>query len=206
MSRMHAGVVTAHGGPECLEYLEVDVPQPKRGWVRVQVLACALNMLDVFVRRGMPGVHLDLPHIPGGDVVGIVDALGEGVGDPRWGRWCWSTRMSTAGCWGSTFLVGWPSTRSSPPTTLSRLEAEPSEAPRYAALPIPHGTARRCSSAVPVCSGARPSSSSAPRAASGWRALSSAAPSAPGSWPARARPPGWPASNSSAPPKSSTPP
>ena len=33
-------------------------------------------MLDVFVRRGMPGVHLDLPHIPGGDIVGIVDALG----------------------------------------------------------------------------------------------------------------------------------
>jgi alcohol dehydrogenase len=82
MSRMHAGVVTAHGGPECLEYTEVDVPRPKAGWVRLLVLACALNMLDVFVRRGMPGVHLELPHIPGGDVVGVVDALGDDVEEP----------------------------------------------------------------------------------------------------------------------------
>ncbi len=143
MSRMHAGVVTAHGGPECLEYLEVDVPQPKRGWVRVQVLACALNMLDVFVRRGMPGVHLDLPHIPGGDVVGIVDALGEGVSAPTVGTLVLVDPHVDGGVLGEHLPGGLAEHTVVPADNAVPLEAEPSEAPRYAALPISYGTARR---------------------------------------------------------------
>ena len=79
---MRAAVVTEHGGPENLEYGWAPAPQPPPGWIRVRVLACALNMLDVFVRRGMPGVHLDLPHIPGGDIVGTIDLLGDGSAGP----------------------------------------------------------------------------------------------------------------------------
>src|SRR6202034_1878945 len=84
-SRMRAAIVAAHGGPDNLEYGWAPIPAPLPGWIRVRVLACALNMLDVFVRRGMPGVHLDLPHVPGGDIAGIVDALGDGVHEPRTG-------------------------------------------------------------------------------------------------------------------------
>jgi NADPH:quinone reductase-like Zn-dependent oxidoreductase len=82
---MRAAVVTEHGGPECLDYGLAEIPEPPPGWIRVRVLACALNMLDVFVRRGMPGVPLELPHVPGGDITGIVDALGEGVHEPAAG-------------------------------------------------------------------------------------------------------------------------
>ena len=77
---MRAVVIHEHGGPEVLT-LEDRWPRPvpADGEVLVEVKACALNHLDIFVRRGMPGVHTPLPHISGGDVAGIVAATGERV-------------------------------------------------------------------------------------------------------------------------------
>lgn len=77
---MRAVVIHEHGGPEVLT-LEERWPRPVAadGEVLVEVKACALNHLDIFVRRGMPGVHTPLPHISGGDVAGIVAATGERV-------------------------------------------------------------------------------------------------------------------------------
>ena len=45
--------------------------------VLVQVKACALNHLDIFVRRGMPGIQIPLPHILGNDIAGVVRDVGE---------------------------------------------------------------------------------------------------------------------------------
>ena len=76
---MKAVVFDAHGGPEVLVAREVPDPEPGPGEVRVRVRACAINHLDLFVRRGIPGLELPLPHVGGSDVAGTVDALGPGV-------------------------------------------------------------------------------------------------------------------------------
>lgn len=84
---MRAVHVTGHGGPEVLELVDLPRPEPGPGEVRVRVAAVSLNHLDVWVRRGMPGVEIPMPHVPGCDGTGTVDALGDGaagfeVGDP----------------------------------------------------------------------------------------------------------------------------
>ena len=77
---MRAVVFHEHGGPEVLKLEERwPRPEPRDGEVLVEVKAVALNHLDIFVRRGMPGVHLELPHISGGDVAGVVADTGERV-------------------------------------------------------------------------------------------------------------------------------
>ncbi len=70
-----------HGGPEVLEALELPTPDPKAREVRVSVKAVALNHLDVWVRRGWPGLKLELPHVLGSDVAGVIDAVGAEITD-----------------------------------------------------------------------------------------------------------------------------
>ena len=65
------------GGPEVLRYEDVPDPQPRKDQVLVRVRACAMNHLDIWVRKGLPGVKL--PHIPGSDVAGEIVELGEYV-------------------------------------------------------------------------------------------------------------------------------
>lgn len=74
---MKAVVFRQHGGPDVLEYTEVTPPKLLSTEVLVQVKACALNHLDLFVRGGLPGIEIPLPHIPGNDVSGIVREVGE---------------------------------------------------------------------------------------------------------------------------------
>ena len=77
---MRAVRLHEHGGPEVLKLEEVPVPQVPPGWVRVRVRACALNHLDLWNRRGLPGRRsIALPRILGADVAGEIDALGDGV-------------------------------------------------------------------------------------------------------------------------------
>jgi NADPH:quinone reductase-like Zn-dependent oxidoreductase len=103
-------------------------------------------MLDVFVRRGMPGVHLELPHIPGGDVVGIVDALGEGASEPGVGQLVLIDPMVDGGALGEHFPGGLAEYVVAPAGNAILLEAGyigRSDVARFAALPIAYGTARR---------------------------------------------------------------
>src|ERR1700680_4157214 len=75
---MKAVRIHQFGGPEVLTYEDVPDPQPRKDQVLVRVRACSLNHLDVWVRKGLPGVKL--PHILGSDVAGEVIAVGEYVG------------------------------------------------------------------------------------------------------------------------------
>jgi alcohol dehydrogenase len=144
MSRMRAALVTVHGGPETLEFSWAEVPAPQPGWLRVRVLACALNMLDVFVRRGMPGVHLELPHVPGGDIVGVVDALGEGVVGPPLGTVILLDPSVNRKALGEDLWGGLAEFAVAPAENAIPLPADGETiAARYAALPIAYGTARR---------------------------------------------------------------
>ena len=77
---MKAVIFERHGGPEVLKLTEVADPQIKANEVLVEVRACALNHLDVWVRTGLPGIKIPLPHILGNDVAGVVRVVGELVG------------------------------------------------------------------------------------------------------------------------------
>src|SRR5689334_8248708 len=92
MTTMRSVVVREHGGPEVLQFEERPVPQPGPGEARVRVHACAMNHLDTWVRRGVPGHKFPLPMIPGCDVSGVVDALGPGAA----GWWKVGARVAVA--------------------------------------------------------------------------------------------------------------
>jgi len=75
-----------HGTIDVLQYGDFPEPTLGPGQVRVSVLACSLNYHDVFTRRGMPGIKVPLPMIPGCDCAGEVlemagDVEGWSVGD-----------------------------------------------------------------------------------------------------------------------------
>jgi NADPH:quinone reductase-like Zn-dependent oxidoreductase len=75
------------GGPEVLQYGDVEQPTPAAGQVRLRVAASAFNAADNGMRAGFLPIPIRLPHIPGYDVSGTIDAIGEGVdgvsiGDP----------------------------------------------------------------------------------------------------------------------------
>ncbi|MGH7563988.1 MAG: zinc-binding dehydrogenase [Gemmatimonadota bacterium] len=78
---MRAAFIAGHGGPDVVEVGDRPVPEPGPGQVRVQVVTAALNHLDLWVRRGIPGIELTMPHVLGADGAGIVDAVGPGVED-----------------------------------------------------------------------------------------------------------------------------
>ncbi len=84
---MRAVVFHEHGGRDVLR-LESDVPTPRAGpgHAVVQVHACGLNHLDVFVRRGMPGKPTPLPFTSGGDIAGVVAEIGPGDSAVRVGE------------------------------------------------------------------------------------------------------------------------
>jgi len=76
----HRVVVSRHGGPNVLQLVEEDIPEPQAGEVRVKVLAAGVSAYDLMFRRSgtLPGT----PRVPftlGEDVVGVVDKLAEGV-------------------------------------------------------------------------------------------------------------------------------
>lgn len=80
---MRVVAIQQHGGVEQMKLDHWPVPQPEINQALVEVKACGLNYMDVFVLHGMPDLPTKMPRIPGGDVAGIVRQVGEGV-DPAW--------------------------------------------------------------------------------------------------------------------------
>lgn len=85
---MKAVIYDRYGGPEGLRLADIPVPEPKRGEVRVRVLACAVNLSDweylvgdPFYARMVGGLFRPKQPVLGSDIVGVVDKLGPGVTD-----------------------------------------------------------------------------------------------------------------------------
>jgi NADPH:quinone reductase-like Zn-dependent oxidoreductase len=75
----HRVVVSRHGGPDVLQVVEEDLPEPQAGEVRVKILAAGVSAYDLMDRRySFPGGPR-VPYTPGEDIVGVVDTLGDGV-------------------------------------------------------------------------------------------------------------------------------
>jgi NADPH:quinone reductase-like Zn-dependent oxidoreductase len=76
----HRRIVVAHyGGPDALQVLEEECPEPKPGEVRVRVLAAGVALPDVLAREGVHPETPPAPFTPGWDLVGVIDRLGAGV-------------------------------------------------------------------------------------------------------------------------------
>ncbi|WP_411032831.1 quinone oxidoreductase family protein [Shinella sp. BYT-45] len=71
--------IRAHGGVDQLNLEEWPVPQAGDGQALVEIKACGLNYMDVFVIHGMPDMPTAMPRIPGGDIAGVVRAVGADV-------------------------------------------------------------------------------------------------------------------------------
>ncbi|MFF7720489.1 zinc-binding dehydrogenase [Streptomyces luteogriseus] len=84
---MHAIRLHAFGPAENLTYEQVEDPRPGPGQVRIAVRAAGVHLLDAALREGMPGGPANepatLPTVPGREVAGVVESLGDGV-PARW--------------------------------------------------------------------------------------------------------------------------
>jgi NADPH:quinone reductase-like Zn-dependent oxidoreductase len=83
---MKAVVINKHGGPEVLEQAELPNPEIAANEVLVRVRAVALNHLDLWVRRGLPGLKLTFPNVLGSDIAGEVAQVGDLVSAVRVGE------------------------------------------------------------------------------------------------------------------------
>jgi len=75
-----------HGELDVVKYGDVPTPKPGPGEVLLRVRACALNFLDIWVRRGWPGLKLKMPHWCGADVAGEIVELGDRMTDWQVGQ------------------------------------------------------------------------------------------------------------------------
>jgi NADPH:quinone reductase-like Zn-dependent oxidoreductase len=82
---MKAAAINGHGGVEVFQVTNVPEPVIDDNEVLVRVKACALNHLDVWVRRGLPGLKLSMPHVLGCDIAGIVEKVGRLVTNAKQG-------------------------------------------------------------------------------------------------------------------------
>jgi NADPH:quinone reductase len=72
-------IVTHYGGPDALQTLEEECPEPRHGEVRVRVLAAGVGLPDLMAREGVHPETPRVPFTPGWDLVGVADRLGDGV-------------------------------------------------------------------------------------------------------------------------------
>src|SRR5262252_7164210 len=72
-------IVTHYGGPDALQAVEEECPEPKSGEVRVRVLSAGVSLPDVMMREGIHPETPPVPFTPGWDLVGVVDGLAADV-------------------------------------------------------------------------------------------------------------------------------
>ena len=76
---MKAIVIESHGGPDVIKIKDIEEPSCAPDKVKVNVKASSINHLDIWVRKGIPGLHIDFPRILGSDASGIVTEVGLNV-------------------------------------------------------------------------------------------------------------------------------
>lgn len=135
---MKAAVIEKQGGLDGLVYRDWPDPVAGPGEILVEVRACGLNHLDIFVRRGMPGFPVPLPFISGGDIAGDIVALGDGVAGFEVGDRVLLNPSTDKGMLGEERPGG-----------MAELVAAPAD---YA-VPIPKGVSYREAACLPVAYG-----------------------------------------------------
>ena len=145
---MKAVFFEEHGGLEVLQFGDFAEPPLQPEFVRVTVQSCSLNYHDVFTRRGMPGIKVPLPMIPGCDAAGVIAEVGNDVtgwqagdrvlvdpvyGDPHTGRF---------NMIGDTWLGAYAETVAVHQNQLIALPGEVGFADA-SCLPVAYGTAHR---------------------------------------------------------------
>src|SRR4051794_11044793 len=78
---MRAVVLDAPGGPEALEIRELPIPEPRPGWVLIEVKAFGLNRSELHTRLGL-AQGVTFPRVPGIEAVGVVVAAPGGEIEP----------------------------------------------------------------------------------------------------------------------------
>ena len=106
MTPVKAAVIEKQGALDNLVYRDWPDPEPGPHDIVVRVAACGLNHLDIFVRRGMPGLPVPLPFISGGDVAGTVHAIGDQVDSVHLGDRVLLNPSSEEGMLGETLPGG----------------------------------------------------------------------------------------------------
>ena len=76
---MKAAVIHEHGGVDRVRVEEIPKTKAGEGEVVLDVRSAALNHLDIWIRKGRPGVALKMPHVLGSDAAGVVAELGSGT-------------------------------------------------------------------------------------------------------------------------------
>jgi len=107
--KYHRVVVTRHGGPDVLQVVEEDCPEPQSGEVRVKVLAAGVSAYDLMSRSS--GLFPGTPRVPftlGVDIVGIADKLGKGVSTIEPGQMVAGATFSIGGIGGYAEFVCLP--------------------------------------------------------------------------------------------------
>jgi NADPH:quinone reductase-like Zn-dependent oxidoreductase len=84
--KSHRIIVRRYGGPEVLETAEEEAPEPRRGEVRVRVLAAGVSFAELLMREGIHPEKTTLPFTPGWDIVGVVDKTGQGTSQATVGQ------------------------------------------------------------------------------------------------------------------------
>src|SRR5579864_2848026 len=72
-------IVTHYGGPDAIQVIQEECPEPKAGEVRVRVLAAGVSLPDIMAREGIHPETPRVPFTPGWDLVGVVDRLGDSI-------------------------------------------------------------------------------------------------------------------------------
>lgn len=83
---MRAVQLTAHGSPGTFQSADLPQPKPAPDEVLVQVKACGLNHLDLWAEQGSLPVRMQLPRTLGGEIAGVITALGAGMENWRTGE------------------------------------------------------------------------------------------------------------------------
>lgn len=140
---MRAALILKHGSRENIVVGEHPIPEIGEDEVLVKVAAVSLNHLDIFVRRGIPGRVLPLPHISGGDVAGTIHQVGSNVKNLKVGtRVLVDPSIKGHGALGEDLTGGLAEYVKVPAENIIELDDEISFE-EAAALPIAYGTALR---------------------------------------------------------------
>ncbi|MHA1567475.1 MAG: zinc-binding dehydrogenase [Alphaproteobacteria bacterium] len=139
---MKAAVIEEQGGPENIVYRDWPDPLPGHEDVLIHVKACGLNHLDIFVRRGMPGMPVPMPFISGGDIAGIVEAVGDQVQGIKIGARVLLNPSTPDGMMGEQIQGGLAELACCPASHVIPIPSSVTFE-QAACLPVAYGTARR---------------------------------------------------------------